>query len=391
MRTSKQVNLDWFKVPEKFDDVYKIMEQIGFVNFPYSGFPLFLPLGQKIMGNICRVIKEEAENNHFSEVYLPLVQHEHNFQKSGRDKIFNNEFMRLSGKREGFLLTPTNEEFILEFVSRNIQSYRQLPIRYFQIADKFREVLKPKGLMRSSQFLMADMCSIDADEASLKESSSLFETMAKRLFERLGIKTFRLEKNNGGYVDYVFPCDDGETNIIIGPKGDTARYAHKGDTSSNKASSLGMYFIFDRLNFFNVTYTNGEGNQRPIKLGTYGFGIQRCFHAAVSQNRDDFGISLPKEIKPFEFSIIPIDPKNSYHEAYSKEIYNAFRKVNKDVLLDDRVASIMERAKYADFIGINHKIFIGDSEIKSRDLTVKARGSKNGNRVSLDCILSKDL
>jgi prolyl-tRNA synthetase len=296
--------------------------------------------------------------------------------------------MKLSGKRQNFLLTPTNEEVLLELTTKRLQSYRQLPIRYFQIADKFRDILKPKGLMRSSQFLMADMCSVDADEDSLKESALLFESMAKEIFKRLNIKTFRLEKEHGKYVDYVIPCADGETNIVISSDREHARYTTGKNNESKRASSVGMYFIFDRADKFSAVYIDKEGHQRPIRFGTYGLGLQRCFHAVVSQNRDNLGILFPEEVRPFDLSIIPINPKSSHQNDYSEEVYKAIMQAGNNPLLDDRLVLMKERARYADFIGVKYKVIIGDSEVKNHDLTVKLRGKRDGERISLENLLS---
>ncbi len=383
MRTSKQSNQSWFDVNKNSQETYKLMEDAGFVDFPYSGFPLFLPIGQKIMKSIGNIIRQEAEKQGFDEIYLPLVQHRNYLEKSGRAQLFGQEFMRLAGKRKDFLLTPTNEEFLVDKMSEGLQSYKQLPLKYFQIADKFRDILKTKCLMRSRQFLMADMCSIDADIVSLRESSQSFEFMADKVFKRLGIGTFRLEKENENYVDYVIPCLDGETKIVIESK-EKARYANEGEVNTQKASSVGMYFIFDKLDSFNIDYTDEKGISQPVLLGTYGFGLQRCFHAIVDQNKDNFGINFPSEVRPFDISIIPIDPINQKHITYSLDIYNKVRQAGKKPLLDDRSTFIKDRAVYADFIGTEYKLFIGDSEIREGNVTLKKRGSTKGIKRHLE-------
>ncbi len=389
MKASKHPYNNWFKVPEKNKSPYKIMEELGFVTFPYSGFPLFLPIGKKVINNIEKVIRNEAEVHDFSEIYLPLIQHEENFDKSGRSKIFNREFMRLSGKRENFLLTPTNEEFFLSVTTKNLQSYRQLPIRYFQIADKFRDILKPKGLMRSSQFLMADMCSVDADENSLNESKKLFESMLGNIFNRFNIKTFRLEKNDGNYIDFVVPCEDGETTIAFDKNKKNARYATSEDESFEKASSIGMYFIFDDFDKDSVLYTDRNMERKPIKFGTYGIGIQRCFHAILSQNIDEFGINFPKEVRPFDFSIMLLNPNSEKQKDLAERLYKESLKINLSPLLDDRIALIKDKAEYSDFIGAEYKVIIGEEEAKEENLTIKKRGEKIGEKMCIEKFIER--
>ena len=176
MRLSKQLFQDRLTVPINWKelDTYKLLESCGFVEFPYSGFPLFLPIGKRVMESICNIIREEADANDFSEVYLPLVQRSSFLENTGRANIFGNEFMRLNGDLENYILTPTNEEVFLDLAHRGLSSYRQLPVRIYQIAEKFRNIKKAKGILRSKQFLMCDMVSMDETEQSLHESASLF-------------------------------------------------------------------------------------------------------------------------------------------------------------------------------------------------------------------------
>jgi len=312
---------------------------------------------------------------------LPLIQHKKYLEESGRAKLFESEFMKLSGKRSDFLLTPTNEEVLLERATQGLQSYRQLPIKQFQIADKFRDILKPKCLMRSRQFLMADMCSVDANEESLRKSAQSFEKLAEQVFRRMGINVFRLEKDKGNYVDYVIPCNEGETKVVL-EKG-KMRYALP-DENATKSSSVGMYFIFNEAGNLPISYVDQQGNKQSVKFGTYGLGLQRCFHAIVDQNRDNLGLNFPKEVRPFNFSVIPINPNKDTHRDYANKVYETLSRLGKNPLLEDREVLMKKRAIYSDFMGIPYKLFIGDNEVQDISLILKNRGEDKGHKISLE-------
>ena len=126
-----------------------------------------------------------------------MVQDKKYLRETGRAKLFRRELMHLSGDVKRFILTPTNEEVFIELAKRGLHSYKQMPIRLFQIADKFRNILKPKGILRSKQFLMCDMISLDKDKSSLKVSARCFENIAHSVFKRLRLKPFRVEKEKG--------------------------------------------------------------------------------------------------------------------------------------------------------------------------------------------------
>ena len=345
MRLSKQLFQERLVVPDNWKniDTYKLFEACGFVEFLYSGFPTFLPLGQRVMQNIASVIRQEADKNGFSEIYLPLVQDSHFLGSSGRAKVFGNEFMQLKGDLEGYILAPTNEEVFLDMGKRGLESYRQLPVRVYQIADKFRNIRKSKGVLRSRQFLMCDMASMDETEDSLRESAALFESIVASVFSRMQLSPRRIEKNGGKYVDFLIPCREGETRIVIGSDGNSA-YSTTDDANSASASSVAMYFIFEEIGD-NPTYQSRTGGRKPILLGTYGFGIQRCFHAAVEVYKDDLGINFPESIRPFDVSVLVLDPEDPNQLSKGVEAYGQLIKRNKKAVLDDRYCKTFKEVK----------------------------------------------
>ncbi|MBI2668948.1 hypothetical protein HYX14_03840 [Candidatus Woesearchaeota archaeon] len=386
MRLSKQLFQDRLAVPDNWRDIdtYKLFEECGFVEFPYSGFPLFLPIGKRVMENICGIIREEAETSGFNEVYLPLVQNRSFLESTGRANLFKNELMELKGGLENYILSPTNEEVFLDLAQRGLSSYRQLPVRIYQIAEKFRNIKKAKGILRSKQFLMCDMVSMDETEQSLHESALLFEKLVDSVFSRMKLSPLRVEKNDGKYVDYLIPCNEGETSIAFDSKGNT-HYAREGDKDITKASSVAMYFIFEQIRSQNPTYQSDRGTREEIYLGTYGFGIQRCFHAAVEIYKDNLGINFPDSIRPFDISIVVMDPDDAEQMARSINYYNSLSGDGRKVMLDDRHGkTLKEKAEFADFYGAPVKLVIGRKEIETGSVTIKKRGDRQGELINFN-------
>ena len=386
MILSNQLFQDRLTVPDNWKelDTYKLLEECGFVEFPYSGFPLFLPVGKKAMESICKIIREEAENNGFSEVSLPLIQDISFLEKTGRANVFRNEFMKLNGDLENYILSPTNEEVFLDLVKRGLSSYRQLPIKTYQIAEKFRNIKKAKGILRSRQFLMCDMVSMDETKQSLYESASLFERLVDSVFSRMKLSPLRVEKNDGKYVDYLIPCSEGETNISFDNDG-TAYNTRKDKSDITKASSVAMYFIFEQIGNQYPTYQAKNGIMNEIYLGTYGFGIQRCFHAAVEVYKDNLGINFPDSIRPFDISIIIMDSDDNEQMTQGINYYKSLSDEGKKVMLDDRYKkTLKEKAELADFYGVPTKLIIGKKEIETNSVTIKQRGNKQGTLVKFN-------
>ena len=385
MRLSKQLYQNKLQIQNEWEklEIYKLLQMAGFVDFPYSGFPQFMPIGQKVINSICNLVRSQAECFGFSEIYLPLIQHTKFIEQSGRLDLFKDEIFFLPPKYDSYMLTPTNEEVFLNMALMGVESYRQFPIRLFQIADKFRNIQRPRGLMRSKQFLMCDMCSIDSTEFSLYDSIDRFEHIVKTVFQELELNIHRIQKADGSYVDYMIISPDGETRIVMSSDG---LYKYKslqeGDSPNIRASSLAMYFLFKIGNQLKKRILNKLGLQ-DIFMGTYGFGIQRCLHAIVQQHIDSLGINFPKSVRPFYISIIPIDAKDEDQLLEAIKIYEFLMREKASPLLDDRLGlTIKQRASYSDFLGVPIKIFVGKSELEHQTLTVKPRGKSSGEEIS---------
>lgn len=363
MRVSKQIFQDHFQVPTNwaFLPTYKLFEKVGLVFFGQAGFPTFLPVGQRIVNAVNNIIKEEAVRGGFEEMYFPLIQNVALLEKTGRADQFNSEFFRFSSNN--LILTPTNEEVYSDLVSQTTVSYRQLPIRLFQIADKFRNITRTKGIFRSKEFLMCDMVSIDIDQQMLRQSAESFERIALSVFERLGIDTFRIEKNQGRYVDFVIECAEGNTYIQHSPD----RYEKGG----LPASSVAMYFLFDHSG---PPFRQAGNGISASCLGSYGFGIQRCMHAIVEQHRDELGIDFPKSVRPFDSSVIVLNPDDKQQLDLAEECYSALSVIGARPLFDDRFnKTFKEKACLADFFGIPFKLIIGRRESANRIVKLKWR------------------
>jgi prolyl-tRNA synthetase len=372
MRLANQLFADRYAVPANWQQfqTYTLLERTGFVHFPYAGFPMFLPIGKRMIDKISRLIRIEAGAAGFDEVYLPLVQDASLLQTTGRMELFSAELFALEGKLSRFILCPTNEEFFLDLAAKGLLSNRQLPVRWFQIADKFRNVAKPKGILRSKEFLMCDMVSLDADAASLKESSVLFEQSVQAVFSALHISVIRAEKNTGAYVDFLVPCDEGETFIAI--RDGTAHYVRASEPDAIHTSSVAMYFLFNE----STQLKHGEGDAPRYHgcVGTYGYGLQRCLHATAAVHRDTLGFAFPPSVRPFDVSIVVHKPESTQQRELANNCYGGLLRSPFAPMLDDRPnKTFAARLALSDFYGVPAKIVVGDQECASRKLTIKLR------------------
>ena len=199
---------------------HKLLLRAGFIRRVTSGVYDFLPMGLRVLRNIENIVREEMNRAGAQELLMPMVQPSDLWKKSGRWEKYGPELLRFTDRHSyESCLGPTHEEVICDLVSRELRSYKQLPMNLYQIQSKFRDEIRPRfGLMRGREFIMKDAYSFHADEACLEaEYSNMFETY-KRIFTRLGLKFRPVEADTGsigGSASHEFHvlADSGEDLI----------------------------------------------------------------------------------------------------------------------------------------------------------------------------------
>lgn len=210
---------------------HKLLLRAGMVRRLTSGLYIYLPLGLKIIDKIARVVREEINASGFQELLMPMVQPADLWKETGRWEHYGKELLRFKDRNErDYCLGPTHEEVITDLVRGEVRSYRQLPVRLYQIQSKFRDEIRPRfGLMRGREFMMKDGYSFDADIAGAEESYKLMYDAYTRIFKRLGLKFRAVEADTGSIGgnfshEFMVLADTGE---------DTIAFCHDCDYAAN--------------------------------------------------------------------------------------------------------------------------------------------------------------
>src|SRR6202048_1600355 len=163
------------------------------------------------------------------ELSIPTVQPAELWKESGRWSKYGPELLRFKDRHDReFVYGPTHEEVITDIARRELRSYKQLPVNFYQIQSKFRDEIRPRfGVMRAREFLMKDAYSFHTDEASLAEGYRLMYEAYSRIFTRLGLK-FRAVQADGGNIggstsqEFHVLADSGEDAIAFSDADDYA-------------------------------------------------------------------------------------------------------------------------------------------------------------------------
>ncbi|EQD35187.1 prolyl-tRNA synthetase, partial [mine drainage metagenome] len=171
----------------------------------------------------------EMEHAGAAELLMPAVQPAELWQESGRWTKYGPELLRLSDRHErSFCFGPTHEEVITDLVRREVHSYRQLPLTFYQIQTKFRDEIRPRfGVMRAREFVMKDAYSFHDSEASLRIGYEKMRDAYLRIFERLGLSARAVAADSGaigGRISHEFHvlADAGEDRLALSDGSDYA-------------------------------------------------------------------------------------------------------------------------------------------------------------------------
>ncbi len=200
---------------------HQLMLRAGLIRKLTSGIYTYLPAGLRSIRKVERIIREEMNRAGAIEVLMPAVQPAELWQESGRWDFYGRELLRFRDRhnREA-CFGPTHEEVITDVVRNNVQSYKQLPLNFYQIQTKFRDEIRPRfGIMRGREFIMKDAYSFDADEEGAGKSYERMYEAYTRTFERCGLKFKAVEADTGpigGSYSHEFMvlAESGEDQIV---------------------------------------------------------------------------------------------------------------------------------------------------------------------------------
>ncbi len=208
---------------------HKLMLRGGLIRKLGSGLYSWLPMGMRVLHKVERIVREEMDRAGALEVIMPPVQPAELWQETGRWELYGPMMLRIKDRAEReFCYAPTAEEVITDIARKELRSYRQLPVNFYQIQTKFRDEIRPRfGVLRAREFSMKDAYSFDADEAAMLVSYRKMFDAYVRIFTRLGLKFRPVSADTGeigGSASHEFQvlADSGEDQIAYSDGSDYA-------------------------------------------------------------------------------------------------------------------------------------------------------------------------
>ena len=363
--------------------------QYGAGLFGYNTVPLLL------RRKIEQIIVETLNKYGCIEVLLPTLQPDTIWKNSGRyDGYVNDGTMLITESNKGtFCLAPTGEEAMLEFAREKLKSYKNLPVTYYQIGEKYRNEIRTRGyLLRGKAFPMLDAYSFDIDEKGMAKSYENVRNAFLEIFKKIGLDVIPIVADNGAMggkksEEFMLISEQGEDKILYNKEtgiGLNTEILEKENYMEYLKEEYGIDSIdgFEEIRtmelghifqlgtryseMMNGKFTDKDGKDTLYYMGCYGIGVSRTLAALYEEcllkdkNEKPCGFYLPKKIAPFKVQIIPkMDDKEKVKIA--EEIYNLLNEEGIQAILDDREnINIGSKIKDSKVLGTPNILVIGD-------------------------------
>jgi len=398
------------------DEVSKnaqLLIRAGYVHKEMAGVYSFLPLGLRVLENICRVIREEMNAIGGQELLMSALQKKELWESTNRwdDAVVDNWFKTKLKDGSDVGLGFTHEEPLTNIMTQHVSSYADLPKLVYQIQWKFRNEERAKsGVMRGREFLMKDMYTF---ASSQQEHDVLYERVAAayvKIFNRLGIgeSTYRTFASGGVFSKYSheFQCvsDVGEDTIYVS---DAKRVAinkevladdvladlgvSREELQEKKAVEVGNIFSLGTRfsDVLGLKFKDASGTDTAVVMGSYGIGPSRLVGVLVEMLSDEKGIIWPKEVSPYAVHLVALSGGNADIQKEADRYYDMLQENGIGVLYDDRDVRAGEKFADAELIGIPTRLVVSEKTIGAGGVEVTPRTNGKGTLVAESDIIDR--
>lgn len=372
------------------DEVAKnaqLLIRAGYVYKEMAGAYAYLPLGLRVVEKIKQIVREEMNAIDSNELIMTSLQRREIWEKTGRwsDDVVDIWFKtRLQDDTE-VGLGWSHEEPIVEMMKQYVQSYKDLPASLYQFQTKMRNEKRAKsGIMRGREFVMKDMYSFHASAEDLEAYYNRTIEAYKRVYDRLGIgdDTYVTFASGGAFTKFSHEfqtiCEAGEDviylhrgkNIAVNEEviDDAVKELgiQREELEAVKTAEVGNIFNFgtQKTDEMGLYYTDADGTQKSLYIGSYGIGVTRVMGVIVEKMSDEKGIIWPEAVAPYKVYLVSIGEKG---KAGADKLYEELQAAGVEVLYDDRDERPGTKFADSELMGIPHRVTVSDRLLENGD------------------------
>lgn len=370
--------------------IYAIIPEIG------QGLPVWLPRGYRMRRILEEYMLDLERDAGYEHILTPHINKEILFKTSGHLEFYKDSmYAPIKVDNETYYLKPMNCPAGMMVYKLSPKSYRDLPYKLGELGTVYRYEKSGElhGLQRVRGFTQNDahiFCTPEQLEGVIAETLSLLDTF----YKDVGFAKYKFRLSLGDrsgkkakYAGDPDKWDHAEATLrkVLTDRGlefeeipgDAAFYGPKIDIQAvnvfGKEDSVSTIQLdFNLPEKFGITYVDAEGKeQQPYVIHRALIGSFERFMAFLIEYH---GGDFPLWFTPEQVYIIPISVEK--HLDYAKEVFAKLKEADLRVKLDDRNKSMQSRIRDAEKLKIPYVIIIGDKEIETETISVRARNNK---------------
>ncbi len=388
----------------------QLLIKAGFIHKDSAGVYALLPMGLAVVEKIKSIVREEMNNIGGNELLMTTLQRKELWQHTDRwdDKQVDIWFKSKLANGTDVGLAWSHEEPISDMMREFISSYRDLPAYVYQFQNKLRNEIRAKsGIMRAREFMMKDLYSFSRTD---EEHQKFYDEVTKsylKIFERIGLgdSTFLTFASGGDFTQFSHEfqtiCEAGEDIIYLDRQKGIAinqevmndeviaqTGVNKDSLEELKAAEVGNIFSFGthKSEQLGLVFTDEQGAQKPVVLGSYGIGITRLLGVLTEHFADDKGLVWPKNVAPYQVYLANLSDEPKVLEAADR-LYDSLNQAGIEVLYDDRDERPGEKFADADLFGIPYRVIISQKSLEAGGYELKSRTSTDTKIVTAEKIM----
>jgi prolyl-tRNA synthetase len=390
----------------------QLLIRAGFIHKDSAGVYALLPMGLQVVENIKRIVREEMNSTGASELLLTTLQRKDLWEHTDRwdDKKVDIWFKSKLQNGTEVGLAWSHEEPMTEMMKEFIASYRDLPAYTYQFQAKLRNEMRAKsGIMRAREFIMKDLYSYSRTQ---EEHQAYYDSMVQtylKVYARLGLgdNTFLTLASGGAFTKYSHEfqtvCDAGEDIIYLDrQKGIAINQEVLNDETIQKAgvdkqsleeikvAEVGNIFSFGthKSEQLGLYFSDEDGRQKPVYLGSYGIGITRLVGVLAETFADERGLVWPKSVAPYQAYLARLGDETEVKQA-ADGLYDELEAAGISVLYDDRDERPGEKFADADLMGLPYRLVVSAKSLEAGGIELKARTATDTEIVPADQLTTR--
>ncbi|NBD74088.1 threonine--tRNA ligase [Patescibacteria group bacterium] len=367
-------------------DLFVIDEKVG------KGLPMWTPKGTAMKFELENLTRELERAYGYQHVETPYLGSEELYRTSGHlDHYSANMYAPIDMDGEKYYLRPMACPHHIRMFQRASWSYRDLPVRYAEIADynRFEKSGELMGMIRVRKFQLTDAHIFVAPEG-LKEEFKSVCTMIAEGMRALGIAeivSYRFSKRDPHNKEKYFPDDalwekaeetmkqalDELGFAYVEAEDEAAFYGPKLDVQAKNVNGKEDTLFTAQMDFllpekFDIEYVDADGQRkRPVMIHRSTIGsLERVFGFLI----EHYAGAFPLWLSPEQVRVIPI---TDTHRAYAQDVCQQLRDADIRAELDTSDDSLGKKIRAAKTQKVPYFLVIGDQEVTSKEVKVEQR------------------